>query len=355
MTVEVSHQTIGMIDWLTLIIDCSLLNEEVRKKCFDNVDKVLRISPAGELRWEVAVRESIRSDSHQVTVKFGSTLQICGSPARVVNVNNVFGSIDIKQCALDMIRFAAAHYQIFLPMNLRLWRCSKIDVTQNFDMGSLTQVQSAIDQLKLIKVGRQRTSTEDTSVTYGAGSSLHMGKVYAKGPHSRKLARKSTAVFTEEQLEKADRLLRLEYSMRRHQIRRIKENAGKDWFDFTPEFLLELHRQYFRQFISEIEVVDMDNVLDLLLSNVGEGDHAIPTEGQARSAYNCYTTCRLIGYHEAKKSFTGRSWYRHLKNLRSVGLVAADLQPINVVPLRRRQIVLGEPVSSWDQINLMRA
>lgn len=346
-------QLIGMIDWLTLIIDGSLLSEDARKKCLDNVDRVQRINPAtGEVRWETVCRESIRSDSHHVTVQFGSTLQICGSPARIHSSNNVFGELDIQKCALDMITFVATHFQIFIPRNLKLWRCTKIDVTQNFDMGSLEQVKQAIDGYKFIKVGRQRVSTEDTTVMWGKGSGLHMGKIYAKGPHARKMSSQKSAHYSETELKKADKLLRMEYSIRRLMIRRLKE-AGREWFDFTPEFLLTMHRDYFSKFISDVEVVDMDNVLNLLLENVGKGEGQIPTEGQARAAYSCFVACRLTGFKIAKESFTKPSWHRHLKNLRTVGLGEADMQPINVVPLRRRQIVLDKPVSSWDEIQLV--
>ena len=344
---------VGMIDWLTLIIDGSLLPVDAREKCLNNIDRIQRINPAtGEVRWETVCRESIRSDSHHVTVQFGSTLTIQGSPARIANCNNVFGELDIQKCALDMITFVATHFHIFLPRNLKKWRCTKIDVTQNFDMGSLEQVQQAIDAYKFIKVGRQKTSTEETTVMWGKGSTLHMGKMYAKGPHARKMASQKSASYSETELKKADKLLRVEYSIRRLMIRRLRE-TGLEWYQLTPEILLGFHRDYFQKFISEVEVVDMDNILNLLVENVGKAEGKIPSEGQARAAYDCYTRCRSMGIKIAKETFTKASWHRHLKNLRSVGLGESDLQPYNVVPLRRRQLFLDKPVSSWDQIQLV--
>jgi len=344
---------VGMIDWLTLIIDGSLLPVDAREKCLNNIDRIQRINPAtGEVRWETVCRESIRSDSHHVTVQFGSTLTIQGSPARIANCNNVFGELDIQKCALDMITFVATHFHIFLPRNLKKWRCTKIDVTQNFDMGSLEQVQQAIDAYKFIKVGRQKTSTEETTVMWGKGSTLHMGKMYAKGPHARKMASQKSASYSETELKKADKLLRVEYSIRRLMIRRLRE-TGLEWYQLTPEILLGFHRDYFQKFISEVEVVDMDNILNLLVENVGKAEGKIPSEGQARAAYDCYTRCRSMGIKIAKETFTKASWHRHLKNLRSVGLGESDLQPYNVVPLRRRQLFLDKPVSSWDEIQLV--
>jgi len=344
---------VGMIDWLTLIIDGSLLPVDAREKCLNNIDRIQRINPAtGEVRWETVCRESIRSDSHHVTVQFGSTLTIQGSPARIANCNNVFGELDIQKCALDMITFVATHFHIFLPRNLKKWRCTKIDVTQNFDMGSLEQVQQAIDAYKFIKVGRQKTSTEETTVMWGKGSTLHMGKMYAKGPHARKMASQKSASYSETELKKADKLLRVEYSIRRLMIRRLRE-TGLEWYQLTPQILLGLHRDYFHKFISEVEVVDMDNILNLLLENVGKGEGRIPTEGRARAAYDCYLRCRELGVKVARTTYPSSTFRKHLQNLRSVGLGESDLQPYNVVPLRRRQLFLDKPVSSWDEIQLV--
>lgn len=346
-------QLVGMIDWLTLFLDASLLDRDSVIRCRDNADKILKINGlTGETVWETSCRQQISSDSHFITVSFGSRLKIEGSPARVIYSHNVFGSLDIKKCALDMISFVAEHYQIFIPRNLKNWSCSRIDVNQNFDMGSLPQGQQVIDYMKPLKCGRQHTTTYDTAVVWGEGSSLHSGKAYLKGPQLRKLVSRGTAKVSDFDLEKSDRLLRLEYSMRRGQIARIRNDLSLSWFDFTPEFLIAHHSDYFSKFISTFEVVDMCNILQKLLANVGADKNQIPTEGQARAAYNCYSLIRLNGLHLAKESFTKASWHRHIHNLGSIGLVAADLQSVNVVPLLRRQILLDQPVSSWDEIKL---
>lgn len=338
----------GMIDWLSLSIDVAFLSDEVRRICYENHDRILKIDREGQIVFEKVSSEWLRSDSNYLEVSFGSYLHLRGSPARVVNSNNVFGSLDIKECALTMIRFFCKMNNVIIPMDLNQWNCTRIDVTRNYDMGSLQGVLDAIDAFKLIKVGRQKLSTEDTTASWGRGSSLHTGTAYAKGPQSRKLAAKSKANFSPEQLRIADRLLRLEYSIRSLMLRRFKQ-IGLKWQDFTPEFLIDHHTEYFNQFISGVEVVDMGNILDLLLQKVGQG---IPTEGQAKAAYDCYLRCREKGFRQAKDSYPKGTFSRHLKNLSTIGVGPADLQPSNVVPLRRRQVVLDQPVSCWDDIKL---
>lgn len=339
----------GMIDWLSLSIDVSFLSEGVRKICYENHDRIQKINRHGEILFEKISSEWLRSDSNYLEVSFGAMLHLRGSPARVVNCNNVFGSLDIKECALTMIKFFCTMNGVIIPQDLSLWNCTRIDVTRNYDMGSLQGVLDAIDAFKLVKVGRQKICTEDTTCSWGRGSSMHCGTAYAKGPQSRKLFAKSKANFTPDQLRIADRLLRLEYSIRNLMLRRLKQ-AGLKWQEFTPEFLIQHHTEYFNQFISNVEVVDMGNTLDLLLKQVALGN--IPTEAQAKSAYDCYLRCREKGYQQGKASYPKGTFSRHMKNLSTIGVGPADLQPSNVVPLRRRQVVLDQPVSCWDDIKL---
>lgn len=342
---------VGMIDWLTLILEGLFLDAKTHQRCASLVDRILRISPDGEVRWATNCRESIRSDSHQVTVSFGSTIRIMGSPARIHHVNNVFGSLDIRKCALDMINFVGNHYDIVLPRRLELWKCSKIDIAENFDMGSESQAQQYINHLKLADYGRQKISTFATSVEWGKGSALQMLKAYMKGAQCLKLVREKSALFTDDELAKAKKLVRLELSLRRIYMLRLKE-AGLNWFDLTPENLIALHSHAFSKIISDIEVTDMDNILDKLLFNVGKDDGQIPTIGQAQAAYDCFIRCRTIGFRQAQESFSQQTWSRHLKNLSTIGIKAPDLQPSNVVPFRRRAIVLDQPVSCWADIKL---
>ena len=342
----------GMIDWLSLRLDASRLSEEVREMFKHMTGRLIKINSDGEMEWECSARDNIRSDSHQINCRFGSWLEISGSPARVSDSNNVFGSLDITECALAMITFICKHYGVFITRDLSMWQCTRIDVTRNYDLGSLEQCLQAVEALKPIKVGRQKSTSHDTTCGWGYGSSLHSGKAYCKGPHLRKLVKQGRAYCSQHQLKKADRLLRLEYSIRRHLIRRIKKESHLRWNDFAPDFLIDLHDQYFSKFVTDIEVVDMENILNLLLAQVADRDGCIPTEGQARSAYDCYTRIKTVGPVIAKSTYTKPTWHRHIKNLSSIGLGYADLQQLNVVPLKRRQIVLDQPVSSWDDIKL---
>lgn len=343
----------GMIDWMTLRLDAIFLPMNIQQILKQNTSRLLKIDKDGNLEWESACRESISSDSHQIVVKFGTHLEIQGSPARVLQGHNVFGSFDIFQCFQSMVEFVQRYFSIRFPVVIDQWNCTRIDFTRNYDMGSLDVVLQAIDSMKSVKVGRQKMRSYDSGVMWGAGSNLHSGKVYAKGPDLQRNVLKRRAFCTDEQLKKSQQLLRLEYSMRRHFLARLKD-AGCPWYSLTPEQLVFFHDSYFSKFISEIEVIDMDNLLQKLLDSVGDAPDKIPTKNQARAAYDCYMRCKTMGKKIAQSTYQSRAtWYRHLKNLSLAGVGEVDLQIDNVVPLKRRQITLSNPVSCWDDIKLV--
>lgn len=340
---DLEYQHAGMIDWLTLKIDLTCLSPEVISKLRKQSARLFRVKADGELDWESFAWDSVRSDTHQVAVRVGGQLHIQGSPARVGLLNNAFGSLDIQYCARKMIHHVAIHMGLGTLPGVELWTCSRIDVTRNYLMQSDAEARQAMEYLKQSSESKQKHSYESNGLYIGKGSALHKGKIYLKGQDARRNQRYKKAVYTEEQLDIADRLLRSEYTLARHKIRRLLADKGISWHQLTPQKLLALHDDYFKDYMSQIEVTDMGNILARLRC-------VTPTEGQADSAYDCYTRIRMIGFSQAKASFTKTTWHRHIKNLKLAGLSRADLQPINIIPLRKRAIEVSQPLRHWDDV-----
>jgi II/X family phage/plasmid replication protein len=335
----------GMIDWLTLRIDLSHLTIETIETIRAMASTLCKISPDGVVEWQSYCWESVKSDTHQVCVRVGSDLWIQGSPARVGLPNNMFGALDIRYCAHKMIAFASSHLGLGHLPPYKQWSCTRIDVTRNNLMHSDAEARQALSHLKQSPEGRQKHTFESNGFYIGKGSSLHSGKIYLKGQDARRNQKLQRALYTSAQLSKADKILRSEYMIRRHLIRRLKEEGGIDWFNLSPATLLQMHTDYFREYFSEIEVVDMSDILEKLLA-------VADTEGQAKSAYDCYIRIRTIGYEQAKVAYPKTTWYRHIKHLKNAGLTRADLNPSHVVPLRKRRIDVGQAVRHWDEISL---
>lgn len=363
-SVEYAHS--GMIDWLSLKIDLSYLPETVVRKLQSLNSRLLKVSAStGDIEWESYAWESVRSDTHQLCFRVATHFYIQGSPARLGLPNNAFGSLCIEYCARKMIEFASSFFDLghlfaesslsnpqpqdedliagFPP--LRFWSCSRIDVTRNYQMQSEAEARQALAYLKQSPESRQKHSFESNGFYIGKRSTLHKGKIYLKGQDAKRCHKLGIAHYTEDQLIKSQFLLRAEYTMSRGLIRRLREEQGIHWYQLAPFTLLELHDTYFLEYFSQIEVTDMSTVYERLLK-------VAPTEGQASSAYDCYTRIRMTGYEQAKITFTKTTWYRNINYLKAAGFRRADLQMINVIPLQKRSIQLSEPVRYWDDIKI---
>ena len=330
-----------LIDWMTLSTDASLLDPRVVKKIAGGQDSMMRVSPEGEIKWVMPCRTNIRSDSHQITVRIGGWLDIQGSPARTKGTqDNIFGEADPVNAFLDMVCFLSNAIEVPLPYDPRVWKLTRMDVTGNFDLGSLANVRQALNYLRHVEGGRYQVKTAAETVYWSKSSRLRAGKAYAKGPHMRRLAEGGHIDLTLDQLALVDRLLRLEMRLGAQFWR---ERAGRRWYEWSSEQLYEQFMTYFGQFIGKVEVVEVDKLLDELMK-------VAPTPGMAKAAYRTWSLIRSDGIEKARE-LTGKSaWYRHKRLLQQCGVSWADFHHRALVPFRRKTIVLSDPVRSWEDL-----
>lgn len=329
-----------MLDWLTLRLSLNHFDSETRDELRSKSARICRIEPDGEISWTIPARERLRSDTHSLTVRVGGDIELSGSPARLGRPNNVFGSGDILDCFQSMAAWAGEFMGLDLPLDPTLWTCSRVDVTHNYDLGSPENVRQALNYLRHAEGGRYQVKTQSESVYWSPRSRLRAGKAYHKGPHVRYQVAKRQAELTSWQLEVCDRLLRLELKLGGQFWR---ERAYKPWYEFTEEEFNLVHEEYFGQFIGEVEVKEADNILERL-------EEVSLTKGQAQAAYRTWALIRELGLETTRSIMPQSTWYRHKKLLNLVGLSWADFQARNIVPFRRKTIVLGEPVRSWDEL-----
>lgn len=329
-----------MIDWLTLKLDRSLLSQADIAKVADAFGRVLCINGDGTIEWEKIKRECIRSDSHQLIVNLGYEFELHGSPARVLHTHNVFGSGDPAYCAFAMIQWAARTLGIDLPFDVTQWRCTRMDVTHNYDLGSACEVRQALSYLRQSEGGRYQVRTNSETVYWSPMSGLRSGKAYHKGPHLRHQAKKNQIDISPDQISLSDRLLRLELTLKSQYWR---ERSAKKWYLFSERELDQIHNDYFAKLIGKIEVIEMDNLLE-------QFEQVAPTKGRALAAYRTWGLIKSIGLREAQASMRRSTWFDHQKIMFSAGLTFADLHAQNVIPFRRRTIELGQPVRSWQEL-----
>jgi II/X family phage/plasmid replication protein len=328
-----------MYDWLTL-------KRDVKTEEYDRISEYLSTRPhivkwtpaTGEIEWSQPVRESIRSDSHQVTIHVThNTITISGSPARSMGYDcNVFGSSDLQECINSHLTTANA----VLPFKLGRpedFRITRLDITENYDMGGKAEVRQSLAYLRQFDGGRYRVQSKSETVYWGSGSSLRSGKAYAKGDHLRYENRKG-ALHSDQRIQLADRLLRLELKLGNKWFsRKRQEEVNILEYDYQAEF-----NDYFSKLIGTLEVKEM-NLKEKLVE-------VSPTEGQALAAYRTWALIQSIGHMEARESMPKATWYRHAKMLRDAGIGWGDMAAGKVLPFKTRQLVLDKPVTSWDEL-----
>jgi II/X family phage/plasmid replication protein len=348
-----------LIDWLTLRFPLSLdLGVVLYNRLMDCLGITVCISADGVEQWRKNNLDidKLRSDSEgifwSITADGQSMryLTIGASPASLeFGGCNVFGSLDIAHSSQVLIKAASVALECVLPA-WKKWDCRRIDITANYDMGSPAQVKQALRLLLSTDAPRRRTNSDRAggdSVYWNPTSTLGMGKAYHKGAQLRMLQRKGHILLSDVTLFKADNLLRLEHKVGSQYFRRLEQ----DWKEiFTPEFLIKKHHDFFSKLIGcgDVEVCDMGTLLQEL-------EKVAPTKGYALAAHRTWALIKSVGYIQTKDSMPKATFMRHCSFLRAAGLSSADLCAGVVIPFRKRSLVLGQPVTCWEDIKLERA
>lgn len=338
-----------MIDWLTIRVPLNAeFSAEIHARLRQFIGHLTNVASSGEVMWTKPSLDidALRSDTPGLcwsVVGDGEQyfLSIGASPASLEFGVNVFGSSDIRHCAMVLKHHAERALSCILPP-LERWQCRRIDITHNYKLDGLGQVQQALRELRKGDGVRQKaTVPKGDTVVWGQGSDLMSGKAYAKGPQLRYLQkkRKDMLEVSDEYVELAESLLRFELSLRARWFRR----HGNNWLNFSEDYLNELHGDFFGRFVGGVEVCDMGTLLMEL-------ERVAPSKGQALAAHRTWAMVKSIGYEMAKVSMPKATWCRHVKFLRAAGVSQADLVGGVVIPFRRDVIVLSAPVTSWDEL-----
>jgi II/X family phage/plasmid replication protein len=335
-----------LIDWVTARVPLDQLSPEAREAANGVGDRVCRFCPrTGTVRWTTAAWDSIRSDSHQVSVKVGSDLWIQGSPARVIGDGcSVFGAgassaLDLVGCVDVMRRFVGGVLCVELPVPEQ-WIVSRVDVTGSHELNNIDEVRQALSILRNCEGGRYRVSQQAGDTVYWSHlSKLRSAKAYAKGPHLVHLMKQKSydgKKYTAREILQASRLLRLELKLGREYWARV------DWKTITPDQLTAQWSTYFERMIGGAEMAHETDIQRRIMA-------AALTEGRGKAAFCCWLFIEREGWERARNCFPKVTWYRHIKVLHAAGLSDADISAGKIVPLRRR-ILEARLVHSWAEL-----
>lgn len=344
-----------LIDWITLRHPLGKFSEFLTEKIRSNMGKTVNVSASGEILWEKHTPDwdAIRSDSVGLfwTITGDGEgqlyLTLGASPSSLLNEGlNVFGNLSVELASRTLLEVAAKALGAILP-DWTHWQCRRMDITANYDMGNAAQVKQALSLLLATDAPRRRTNSDrrgGDTVYWNPASDLQAGKAYHKGAHLRMQQRKGNINVAPELLDLADNLLRLELKLGSRWFRRLEESGG-DWQKFTGQQLTEIHQKFFNALIggSDVEVNDMSILLQEL-------EKVAPTKGRALAAHRTFALLKVLGYTQTKHSMPDSTFRLHCFYLKAAGLSSADLCAGKVLELRKRSLVLAEPVRSWDEI-----
>ena len=341
-----------LIDWISAYLPMDELPRESWDHLVSLTDRIRRFCPkTGEVQWESAAWESVRSDSHQIAFRVtGDAVFVQGSPARVCGSGDaVFGegpsaALDLVGCLHRMIQFVSVPLGVQLPTQPEKWKVSRIDVTGNLLLDDLPSVRVALRTLRECEGGRYRVSQQAGDTVYWSHKSrLRSGKAYAKGPHiDYQLKQKDYTgrAYTVHEREMINRLLRLELKLGAQWLR---ERAGCPWYALDMTRLTNEWREYFERMIGDA---------DMTTYNVQSRIEAVAeTPGQAKAAYSLFLLIQSRGWQEAREVTNRATWYRNIKVLHLAGLGDADISAGNVVQLRRK-VLTCQLVNTWAEFSL---
>ena len=346
-----------LIDWLTLRIPLETVGSVVSERVRDCLGSLVCTDSQGEIKWmkrQLDV-EKLRSDSQGLFWQAQSDgkrdfLVIAASPASLTSRVNVFGNLDIKRGA-EVLRSAAMKaLQAYLP-DVSFWQCRRIDITGNYMLPDSPSVKQALRQLLNTDGVRRKASSDSRgsdTVYWSPSSDMAKGKAYHKGPQLRKLLKRGKledSDISSEQLDGADRLLRLEHTRGARWFRRLEEKAVH-WLGLTATALQSLYLEFFGPLVGGLEIKDMGRhqTIELIEKTV-----AVSHE-QAKAAFTTYRNIKTDGLEETRAGMALRTFRRHLSILRKAGFSDAQLCAGNVIPFQAIKVLLAVPVASWSEL-----
>lgn len=305
-------------------------------------DRVLIISPDGEVKWEkqraMELRGSFESCIHVSRCPITMQLVIDGNPVKFFQGHNVFGTDDIHGLAHAMVRNVVQLLEIPVSDAFQASidnddiEISRVDVTRMYSFGSMAHATAAVRAIgeHATMKHRGRGVMKEGTVYFGKHSRRSALKVYAKGVEL--LEHKLPADIPHAGLlhEFAGDKLRVEVVLRGMELKSRGLDTLANW---QPETGATLHRE----FIGKMTVPDNIELPPERLEGLTP---------RLQLAYAAW----LRG-DDLRVTLPRRTFYRYRSELMKFGIDILTLRPAeaksNVLPLIR--ILHGHPadVPQW--------
>lgn len=287
---------------------------------------------------------------------------IKGSPAKIMQGHNVFGTDNLEICVNEMLWFLSEAYPtLYSMLSISTAEVSRIDLTYMSKVASPKQVRQAIDFLSRIQNGHTKPTKskkyETTAYWGGATSRLIRQKCYSKYDEFmsqledyKKKAEKGdahakvivTAMSDERIIQIARNSLRWECTFLKRYLER-NEIPTNVWDlirhqKSTPDLFPTMWQKGFSKIFQAIggqtmTYIDDEQLLNKLKSNF----QSVTAKGKisyrkAVNLYGFYNQIKAIGYAEIKGQalYSSSRFNELIADLCSVGFSKAYLQNLHV-------------------------
>jgi hypothetical protein len=400
-----------LIDWITAKLCTSKLSDVALAKLKAMTGTIISINPDGTIEYETFRRESIRSDSHQVTCSLGGFFQITGSPARLFDDSldlhdNVFGSVDIKDNFYKMLRFVESQLDIELPTHEH-WDLTRLDITQNYFLNDYGQVERVLNHHRKAEAGRYQTATYGNSVYISKGNQVCSGKMYAKGNQLKKDFKKrfheimktikedysydhvaldlAISMCRDDEIEKiknlclihdkaeeiskrlllSKALIRFEAQYNSRYFKQDLNKIGKNykmpknkWYNLTESDIKKMYKDFWHTRVGTgLQTMNIKEIKEKFENSAVELGFK---SGYGLKAFATWNLIKSIGHlnvyspNNDNSLISQRTFYVHKKIALNAGLTQADFQSGEVLPFSKDVINMVE-VNSWAQLKKLAA
>lgn len=320
--------------------------------------------------WVSESRKGLNSITHKGSGKVYTTLQdsrpyveIEASVHKLFLGHNVYGGTeDFRKACEYLIMFVEEALGIALPRNkqgggyARAWTVKRIDFAYVFNLGSMEAVQHFFYLMRNAYYGRRNSETYGLNgLRFNASTTAlkfyHKGAEFKKHDQARLIR---AGVLTDKQgfdmLVLASELLRVEVEIKskklKYDFQRSRFGSEPFIWDITPEYLQQTYENEVSRVMKEGK--KKSNIVRDSL-DAEEILNAYYSKSKANVLFGAFLKMTNFGVEKYKTSVPKATYYRHLKELRDVGIsvnlnneinlddingVTDSLLPVDFQPLR---------------------
>jgi len=271
-------------------------------------------------------------------------VEIKASPAKLMQGHNIFGSDDLRSCALSLIELLADTYPLcFSELNQKTWEVVEADITYFSRLTDQREVHQFINALQNVSSGQTKSRTGYSGTAYFGkkNSRLKSIKVYDKQgevtEYLKKLQKQGDTndlikCYTPELIEFTKGMVRWEVTLKKRwfERRKIPTKLTRLIHQFNPiTYWTEATKDIFKSLEGEeMRIIKDDQVKEKLRTKyptINKKTNNI-TYGKADSIYRTYRTIKSEGWQEALNSMSRATFYKHVNFIIDIGISKIYLQ-----------------------------